>query len=181
MDQPLFLDGLSDLVRVLTLAPLLYCAVIVFIRISGKRTTAQMNNFDWIVTVALGSLMASPILIDDVTLAETLLAIACLIGLQWGVTTLVPKIKWFARAVKAEPSLLVREGIFLDEALSRERVTRGEVASAIRGSGLDSLEDVRWVILESDATMSVIARADGGRPATAMAGVAGFTASPEPR
>lgn len=177
MDQPLFFDGFGDLVRVLVLAPLVYCAVIVFIRLAGKRSTAQMNNFDWIVTVALGSLMASPILMKDVTLLETVLAIACLLGLQWALTKAVFHSDALARLVKPEPTLLVNNGAFLEEALRRERVTREEVISAIREKGLASVAEARWVILETDATMSVIVHTNPDVPATAMAGVAGSAPS----
>ena len=52
----IFYDGWKDLVRIVLAAPAIYFTIIVFIRLAGKRSTSQMNNFDWVVTVALGSI-----------------------------------------------------------------------------------------------------------------------------
>lgn len=158
MSDPLFFNSLSDLGRVLIAAPILYAAIILFIRLSGKRSTSQMNNFDWIVTVALGSIMASGLLLEDVTIMESVTAIGSLIALQALLTKLVFHQAWAGRLVKARPALLFAEGEFIDEALRAERVTRDEVLAAVRESSLGAIKKVQWVILETDATMSVIAK-----------------------
>ena len=162
MEPPLFYDGAEALIRVLVGATVLYLAVILFIRVTGKRSTSQMNNFDWVVTVALGSLIASGIVLDDVTVAETLLAVAWLLGLQWLLTKLIFHSGSVSRLVKAEPTLLVHRGKFLCHSLASERVTEEEVLAAIREKGLLSVGDVDCVVLETDATMSVIAKSRHG-------------------
>ena len=70
----IFFDGWGGLLRILIAGPVIYLAIIVFIRFSGKRSTSQMNNFDWLVTVALGSLIASGIIVENVTVAESAFA-----------------------------------------------------------------------------------------------------------
>ena len=52
----IYYDGWKDLVRIALAAPVIYFTIIAFIRLAGKRSTSQMNNFDWVVTVALGSI-----------------------------------------------------------------------------------------------------------------------------
>lgn len=59
-------DGWEGIINFFLAAPVMYMPVILAIRITGKRSTSQMNNFDWIVTVAIGSLTASEIIIDSV-------------------------------------------------------------------------------------------------------------------
>lgn len=158
--EKLFFYSTDNLVRILVSAPLLYFAVIAFIRVSGKRSTSQMNNFDWIVTVAMGSLVASGIVLKNVSLVEVVLAISALLLLQYLVTRTVLSSKLVRNLVKAQPTLLVRNGKFLDDAMREERITEGEVLSAIRGSGIGRIEDVEAVILETDARMSVIPHDD---------------------
>ncbi len=63
--------------------PFRHAGLIVMLRISGKRTLSKMNAFDFVVTVALGSTLATVFLSKDVVLAEGLLELALLIGLQW--------------------------------------------------------------------------------------------------
>jgi uncharacterized membrane protein YcaP (DUF421 family) len=77
-----FYDSVSGLVRVLVLAPLAYLWLIAVLRATGKRTLAQLNAFDFIVTVALGSTLASVILTKSVAWAEGALALALLAALQ---------------------------------------------------------------------------------------------------
>lgn len=177
MSQPIFFDGFDDLVRLLVRAPLLYVAVVLFIRVSGKRSLSQMNNFDWIVTVALGSIVASGTLLKDVTLAETLAAIASFLGLQWALTRLTSRSEAAARVIKAEPTLLVRNGEFLKGAMHRERISRDELLAAVRQHGLSSLEDVEWAILETNAKISIVPRSRAGGTPTALTNV-GYAARP---
>ncbi|MGB3722587.1 MAG: DUF421 domain-containing protein, partial [Pacificimonas sp.] len=47
-----------------------YIGIVILVRISGKRTTSQMNNFDWIITVALGGLVTSGILLKGVSVVD---------------------------------------------------------------------------------------------------------------
>jgi uncharacterized membrane protein YcaP (DUF421 family) len=115
-----------------------------------------MNNFDWIVTVAIGSLMASGIVVANVTVMESLLAIAMLLALQYLVTTFIPKSSMLKALVKAEPRVLIRDGVYLEDAMRDERVTKDEIEAALREEGLTSACQARWVILETDATFSVI-------------------------
>jgi uncharacterized membrane protein YcaP (DUF421 family) len=117
-----------------------------------------MNNFDWVVTVALGSLVASGIILESVTVIEALIATGLLLGLQWGLTSWMPRSKALERVVKAKPTLLVDRGHLIESSLIEERVTEDEVYAALRGAGLATLEEAQWVVLETDASLSVIAK-----------------------
>ncbi|MHA6288585.1 DUF421 domain-containing protein [Maricaulis sp. CAU 1757] len=157
--QDVFFDGWGNLGAILISAPIVYLAVVAMIRISGKRSTAQMNNFDWLVTVAMGSLVGSSIVLETVTIAEVLLAIAALLALQYIATRLAFRSDTIAHVIKPAPRLVYDRG-FLPDAMRDERVTRSEVRAAIRESGMSRLDDVRWVILETDGQFSVIGTSD---------------------
>ena len=162
----LWFDGWSGLISILAAAPVLYLAVIAMIRLSGKRSTAQMNNFDWIVTVAMGSLVGTGLVNTSVSIAECLTAIGGLLLLQYIATLFARRSHLVRDAIKSTPRLVYDDG-FLDEALTAERVTEEEVRAAIRERGHASITDVRWVVLETDGTFSVIAApsdASGPRP-----------------
>ena len=156
MDGPLIYDGLAGVGRAAGSAVLMYAAVIAMIRISGKRTTSQLNNFDWVVTVAMGSIVASPILLDNVTIVESLTGLVVLMGLQMAVTRLSVTHDGFESLVKPSPTLIAYEGALMSDAMRRERISRAEVMAAVRGAGLASLSDAGAVILESDANLSVL-------------------------
>lgn len=94
-------------------------------------------------------------------------------ALQYGLTLLASRAPRFEGFIKATPRLLVSDGKLLREPMARERVTKAELLAAIREAGLARLEDARWVVLESDATLSVVARAEAGLRPTALSNVPG--------
>jgi uncharacterized membrane protein YcaP (DUF421 family) len=154
----IFFQGWPDVVRTAVSGLFGYLTLVVFLRISGKRTLAKLNAFDLVVTVALGSILASMLLQTSVSLAEGVTALAVLIGLQYLVTFTSVRSRDFASAVRSEPTLLVHKGEFCDGAMQRERVTHGEALSAIRASGGHHVSDADSVVLESDGTLSVALR-----------------------
>lgn len=156
----LFID-FNSLIRILLSAPILYLSIIILVRISGKRTASKMNNFDWIVTVAMGSLVASGIMTKDASILDVIFAIGLLLGFQYVLTWGIIRSDRIADLVKATPRLLVYQGKFLDSAMRKERVSQHEVLSAIREQGVHNLEDVEAVVLEADAAFSVIQKKDG--------------------
>lgn len=137
-------------------AALLFLVVVVLMRLLGKRTTSRMNNFDWIVTVAMGSLVASGVLSKTVSLSDTLAAMLVLGLCQWTITALILRSPRFARLVKPTPRLVVQDGTLIRAALRKERVTTDELFSRLRQQGFTTLSEVKWAILETDGQFTII-------------------------
>lgn len=152
----MFFDDTQGLIRVFVISILAYVVLVLFLRISGKRTLTKLNAFDLVVTVALGSTLATIILSKDVALAEGVLALFMLIALQYVVTWLSVRRDGFQRLVQSEPRILVRNGEWIEKAMKDERVNRNEVLAAVRGAGMNGIEGIGVVILETDGSMSVI-------------------------
>jgi hypothetical protein len=131
----MFFNGWYTLLRTIVVGVLAYAGLMVLLRISGKRTLAKMNAFDLVVTVALGSTLATIALSADVALAQGLLALALLVALQFVITWSSVRWSWVRRTVTGEPSLLLLRGEFLHAALLRSRVTEEEVRAALRSRG----------------------------------------------
>ena len=156
----MFFQEWENIFRTIMVGLLAYVSVILFIRISGKRTLAKLNAFDLVVTVALGSTLSSVLLQKSISLAQGVAALGLLIALQYLVTFLSVRSTRFAKLVRSQPSLLARHGIFYGDAMVRQRLTEDEVLSAVRAQGLQGLENVEAVILESDGSLSIIPRQD---------------------
>ena len=152
----MFFDTWFDLIRVVVIGVTAYAALVMLLRVSGKRTLGKMNAFDLVVTVALGSAFATVVLDKSVPLAEGVVAFAVLIALQYVITWLSVRVRWVRVLVKSEPTLLVSDGAYLDNAMSAQRVTHEEVEAALREQGVSGVEIVACVVLETDGTLSVI-------------------------
>jgi uncharacterized membrane protein YcaP (DUF421 family) len=149
---------IDNLIRIALVAPLAYISLIMLLRISGKRTLSQFNAFDFVVTVAIGSMLATVIISKDVQLPTGVLGFLLLILLQFVVAWAVSRSDTAERVVKARPSLLLRNGEYLHSVMLSERVSREEIEMAIRKSGTGDVSDVAAVVLETDGSFSVISR-----------------------
>ncbi len=158
----MFFDDWGGLVRVAVVGVLAYGGLVLLLRVSGKRTLSKMNAFDFVVTVALGSTLATVLLSSDVALAEGLLAFALLIFLQFAVTWLSVRSSAVRHIIKDDPKLLFYEGSFLHGAMRAERVTEEEIESAVRQQGLANFDKVRAAVLETDGSMTVVPQDDLG-------------------
>jgi uncharacterized membrane protein YcaP (DUF421 family) len=169
----MFFDGWSGLWRTLVVGVLAYVALVALLRVSGKRTLSKMNAFDLIVTVALGSTLATILLSKDVALAEGITALIVLIGMQYLVAWLSVRSPTVGTLVKSEPRLLFYQGQFLHNAMRDERVVEAEVTAAIRQQGIATLQEAEAVVLETDGSFTVV-KQDNHANQTALDNVSGY-------
>ena len=162
--EKLFYDDFENMIRIVISAPIIYLLVIGYIQLMGKRTTSQMNSFDWIVTVAMGSIVASIVLLKNVPIIDGALAIFTLMGLQYIITKLMVHFKLWRKIVRSTPELLVFEGKFIEENMVKERMVKSEIYAAIRESDINGISEVYAVVLETDATFSVISKNEKNTP-----------------
>lgn len=166
----MWFDTWGDLVRVLAVGTAAYASLVLLLRLSGKRTLAKLNAFDLVVTVALGSTLATILLSTDVSWTEGALALVLLVGLQLVVAWTTTRWPASRRALTARPSLLLWHGEVREDALRRHRVSLSELRQAVRSSGSGDLSRTGAVVLESDGTLSVVPASSLG-DASALAGV----------
>jgi uncharacterized membrane protein YcaP (DUF421 family) len=156
MTEALIFDGWAGPLRIAVIGTAAYVALIVLLRATGKRTLSKMNAFDLVVTVALGSTLATVLLDDGLPLVDGLTALALLVLLQFIITWASVRSASLRGLVKSEPTLLVRDGQRLPVAMRRARVTAEEVDAALRQNGIADIAKVRMVVLETDGSLSVV-------------------------
>lgn len=162
----IFFDGWSKLGRSMILAVLAYAALVILLRVSGKRTLSKMNVFDFVFVVALGSTLASTILSQDISLADGVIAFIALIGLQVLLSWLCTASHVVDRFVNGDPTLLLHQGRINVAEAKKRRVTREEILSAVRSAQLGSLDDIDSIVLETDGNFSIVwQKTDGKRSA----------------
>lgn len=148
--------GWGPIVRVLVIGPLAYASMVLLLRVSGKRTLSKMNAFDFVITIALGSVLAATLTDSSLALSTGVAVMALLILSQLVITALSVRLNWVERVVKADPSLVVLHGRLLEGAMRRHRVTKAEISAAVRASGKATIDQVEAVVLETDGSFTVI-------------------------
>lgn len=133
-----------------------YSALLLMLRVSGKRTLSKMNAFDFIGTVAIGSTLASVISDTTKPLSEGLFVLFFLILFQFILEWASTRFNGVHATIKSEPQLLFYRGRMMKGIMKKARLREEDILQAIREEGLGSLNDVDAVILEGNGTLSVV-------------------------
>ena len=152
----IFFDNIDKLGRIVLTTVMVYVLIVLVTKISGKRSTSQLNNFDWIVTVMIGSLGASTILLKDIPFVEGVSSILVLYLLQFLVTKYASISPQFSSFILSEPRIVFYQGQFLPDAMRAERLTRQEIECAMRSEGVHRFDDIEAIVFESDAQLTII-------------------------
>jgi uncharacterized membrane protein YcaP (DUF421 family) len=173
MDGSVFFRGWEPVWRTVVVGLLAYAALVLLLRLSGKRAIAKMNIFDFVVVVALGSTFATVVVDPSIDLATGLAALVLLVAVQYAVSWTTAHSKRVERWVNGYPELLFYRGDFMRAVMKQHRVTEEEVRSAIRMAGHGRLDDVYAVVLETDGVFSVV-RMESSMRHDVMDDVAGY-------
>ena len=146
----------NPFINTIILGAIAYIAIIVMLRISGKRTLSKWNSFDFVVTIAFGSILSSILLSTKDSFGTGILGFGLLVLFQYVLTWISARSSMVQKIVKAEPALLLYKGRIKKDVLKRERVAEGEILAALRANGIAAIEDADAVILETDGSFSVI-------------------------
>lgn len=172
----MWFDSWAEILRVLIVGAASYAALVLLLRVSGKRTLGQLNAFDFIVTVALGSTLATILLSSDVAFLEGLAALGLLSGLQFIVAWSSSHVSGARAVLTSRPVALVVSGELQYAQLRRNRLSKSEVLQAIRATGSGDLSDIAAVVLETNGSLSVIPKSELGS-GSALEGVHGVPGS----
>ena len=153
-------DSLRYYITVGIACAMLYAYLVLLVRVTGARTLARLSGLDLVVTIALGTIFGGSVLFDRLPEGVVALSAVAAIHLLLQAAT----VRWpaVARLTTHAPAPLVRDGRVLERALLRERVTRGELESAIRAAGCTSVHEVASAALEPDGTITVVRRQISG-------------------
>jgi uncharacterized membrane protein YcaP (DUF421 family) len=166
----MWFDSWFDILRILAIGSASYVTLVVVLRVSGKRTLGQLNAFDFIVTVALGSTLAAILVNPNVSWAEGFAALALLAGLQFVVASVSARWQGVRAIVTSEPVMLVRDGTLQHAEMRKNRLGESEILQAVRSSGCGDMAQVAAVVLETNGKISVIT-SDRYGDGSAMTGV----------
>lgn len=170
----MWFDNWSDIGRVLLVGSAAYAILVLVLRLSGKRTLSQLNAFDFVVTVAFGSTLATILLSSEVSWAEGAFALGLLAGLQYVVAFVSSRWPGSRETITSSPVLLLSEGKIKESELKKNRLTESELLQAVRMQGNGDLSQVAAIVLETNGKLSIISQSKYG-DGSALEDVSGAT------
>lgn len=133
----------------------IYVVIIVLTRIMGKRSFSKMSSFDFAITVALGSMVATTVLSKSVSLWDGTVGIAVMYLLQLGMAFL-RRFKIISEITDNTPLLLMKGNKVLHDNLKKARVTESDLKAKLREANVLELHQVRAVVFETTGDIAVL-------------------------
>jgi uncharacterized membrane protein YcaP (DUF421 family) len=144
---------------------IVYVALVVGLRLAGKRELAQLNTFDLVVLLTLSNTVQNAIIGNDNSVTGGILGAATLLAMNYFVVRFVSKNKQIEELVEGSEDVLIMNGVVQTAILEREVITQAELEIAAHRQGFGTLEEIQTAVLEPEGGISFIAKepAPGGR------------------
>ncbi len=133
----------------------IYLAVILLTRICGKRSFSKMSSFDFAMTVAVGSIIATTILSSSVRLIDGLVGLIAVYALQI-IVAFARRNKYVTKIVDNSPLLLMDGDKIIASNLRKARVSEGDLRSKLREANVTKLSQIKAVVFETTGDISVL-------------------------
>lgn len=160
MGEKMILSNWDVLLGTVFLAVIFYLSLIIILRISGKRTFLDINGYSLLIPVIIGPISASTILSSEVSFLNGIVAIITLIILQYIITRLDTKFRIIGQLFISNPILLYYKGHFMQENMSKARITEGDIEQQVRLKAGTFIENISAAVLESNGEISIIKEAN---------------------
>ena len=135
-----------------------YFAVMVLVRISGKRAVGQFTPFDLVLLILIGNAVQNGLNGGDNSLAAAIILSATLLALNYGVAFLSARYPPVRKVVEGEPVILVHNGHVYRDVLRRELVSLADFDKAMREAGVSEVDEVHQAVLETNGHITIIPR-----------------------
>ncbi len=145
----------TSLIAIVLTAIGIYFATIIFTRLAGKRSFSKMSSFDFAMTVAIGSIIATTVLSKSVSLLQGVIGLAAVYILQV-LVAILRKLEIVQKLIDNKPLLLMDGEEILQENLKKARVTESDLRSKLREANVLKLSQVRAVIFEATGDIAVL-------------------------
>lgn len=152
----MFYNGFEPIYTSIIMSVILYFSIVVLLRLSGKRTLSDLNAFDLLVTITMGSIAATTILSKDTSYVNGIASILTLIILQYVIAKSAVFSRAFSKLIRSKSTLVFYKGEYLEENMKKMRITKNDILQQARQHQGITSNQISSVILESNGKLSVI-------------------------
>ncbi|MCP2072535.1 UNVERIFIED_ORG: uncharacterized membrane protein YcaP (DUF421 family) [Pseudomonas lini] len=140
-------------------AAAMYVALMVLFKIAGRRSLADLTTFDFVLLMIIGEATQQALLGDDFSLTNALMVIVTLIAIDVGLSLLKQRSKRVSQLIDGGPTIIVENGRILQGRMRHARLVEEDIMEAARSSqGIETLEQIKFAIIERNGKISVIAK-----------------------
>jgi uncharacterized membrane protein YcaP (DUF421 family) len=140
---------------------IVYAALIIGLRLAGKRELAQLNPFDLVVLLTLSNTVQNAIIGEDNSITGGLIGAATLLAVNHVVVRFLYDHEKIDRLVEGDPDVLIEDGVVRDERLRTELITRIELEAAAHKQGFGSLDEIERAVLDPGGSIAFVGKRPG--------------------
>jgi uncharacterized membrane protein YcaP (DUF421 family) len=135
----------------------IYAVLLVLLRISGRRTLAQMTTFDLVLLLIISEATQQALLGDDFSVTNALLVIVTLLAMDVGLSLMKQHVPSSDKLIDGLPMIVVENGTPLEERMRRARIDESDILESARETqGLESMEQIKYAVIEITGSITVI-------------------------
>jgi uncharacterized membrane protein YcaP (DUF421 family) len=135
---------------------IIYCVVLLGVRLSGKREVGQMTPFDLTLLLLISNSVQNAMTGPDTSLVGGLVAACTLLVMNYLIADLSGANRRFRKFIQGQPSLLIHDGQVIEAHMAKEHVSMDELQRALRERGIANYHDVALAVLEVDGSISCL-------------------------
>jgi len=140
-------------------AAALYTILLLLFRVTGRRSLRETTPFDLVLLLVIGEATQQALLGEDFSLVNAVVVVTTLLLMDVGLSLLKGRSATVERVIDGVPTILVADGRPIEERMRRARIDVDDILEAARErQGLATLAEIRWAVLETDGTITVVPR-----------------------
>lgn len=152
-------------------AVIIYAAVIIALRIMGKRQIGEMTPHELVITILVSQVAVIPLQDNAMPLANMIIPILIFVSLEIIVSAVSMKSIGFRNLVQGKPIFVIKGGRIDEKQLRRLRLTVDDLCDALREKGYFSIDDIEDAVVETNGTISVLPKSEKAPPAADELGI----------
>jgi uncharacterized membrane protein YcaP (DUF421 family) len=160
MFEHVFVTDWSALAEVAVRSAIIYIVLLIGLRLFGKREVGQFTLFDLVLVLLIANAVQPAMTGPDTSLLGGLVIVATLLVINRALALLRLHNSWARRFLQGSPTIVARDGEWIDSALSREGLDADDAAMVLREHGYRDVSEVGLAVLETDGSISIVGRDD---------------------
>lgn len=141
--------------EILFRTPLMFLAVVVVLKFTGKRGVQQLSIFEMVMIITLGSAAGDSMFYDDVGILHAVAVFVLVLAVYRVLIWLITKFEWFELMIEGKPIYIIRDGKMCLKELKSKELGSDEFLGTLRGQHVDQLGQVKYAVLEDTGSLSV--------------------------
>lgn len=137
-----------------------YTALVVFLRIMGKRQIGELQPSEFAVTLLIADLASVPMQASSIPIINGLIPIAVLLVLEMSISVLTMKFRKIRTIISGHPMTIIENGIIRQDIMKKLRFNSDDLCEELRLQGISNIENVNYAVIETNGKISVFTKSD---------------------